>query len=656
MAGPADASPGAFDVFSGGSALFGSATRDAVAQVTQDPETAVVTFFQRYPCDTRAIDYFGLATPEVQAKVMATFRPKSEGDPDYSAAVTSFVKRCLQESQGVARMGGDWICGECGDLQFARNTQCRKCGSLPVAPLVNTGSTPAGWTSAPGDWTCPACGDLQFARNTKCRKCGTPPPSGSGPSDSGKVSYPGDWNCDSCGDLQFARNTKCRKCSAPRKDITAGFAMPDDNMEGDAASNGGAESPGNSFISLPGDWNCEQCGDLQFARNMQCRKCGSPPPPGAGPTTKARSEVTTTVGGDWICESCGDLQFARNVKCRKCGAPPPGSSPLPASSGALQGGLSHPGDWTCRACGDLQFARNNKCRKCGAPPASAGRPSSAPSMSPRTGGMSADWTCPACGDFQFGRNTHCRKCGSPPATASAGADSESGNAGCSSGVEAGSMQVVGGDWICKACGDLQFARNTKCRKCGALPDGSADAGAAARPGPSWNTSPGDWICSNCQDLQFARNTQCRKCGGPPPANHVGPCASGWTEAPGDWTCGKCGDLQFARNTQCRKCGALPPTDKNIGQNRMSMPGDWTCAKCGDLQFARNMKCRKCGAPPSNMTAGGPAPGGMAQGKMSLPGDWHCPKCGDLQFARNAHCRKCGAMPEDKEGSRRSSPY
>jgi len=33
---------------------------------------------------------------------------------------------------------------------------------------------------SPGDWTCPMCGDNQFARNFECRKCGTPKPDGMG--------------------------------------------------------------------------------------------------------------------------------------------------------------------------------------------------------------------------------------------------------------------------------------------------------------------------------------------------------------------------------------------------------------------------------------------------------------------------------------------
>ena len=32
----------------------------------------------------------------------------------------------------------------------------------------------------PGDWECPSCGDHNFARNTNCRRCGEPRPSDAG--------------------------------------------------------------------------------------------------------------------------------------------------------------------------------------------------------------------------------------------------------------------------------------------------------------------------------------------------------------------------------------------------------------------------------------------------------------------------------------------
>jgi len=75
----------------------------------------------------------------------------------------------------------------------------------------------------PGDWHCPSCGDLQFARNQECRKCNTPRPDEGdleefAPGKGGKGGKPGDWHCPSCGDLQFARNQECRKCKTPRPD------------------------------------------------------------------------------------------------------------------------------------------------------------------------------------------------------------------------------------------------------------------------------------------------------------------------------------------------------------------------------------------------------------------------------------------------------
>merc|ERR1719247_1712724 len=78
---------------------------------------------------------------------------------------------------------GDWFCPSCNDLQFAKNTQCRKCGTPNPDPLGSMNAMAEGMANRtssanekPGDWYCPACGDLQFARNAQCRKCGTPNP------------------------------------------------------------------------------------------------------------------------------------------------------------------------------------------------------------------------------------------------------------------------------------------------------------------------------------------------------------------------------------------------------------------------------------------------------------------------------------------------
>lgn len=147
------------------------------------------------------------------------------------------------------------------------------------------GGGKGGAATKPGDWHCPNCNDLQFAKNVECRKCGTPNPDlagslaakeagvAAGQASLGENMKPGDWYCPGCNDLQFARNVKCRKC---------GTANPDPAASEAAAAAGGNFRPaggkggGNNQEKKPGDWHCTGCGDLQFARNTECRKCGTP--------------------------------------------------------------------------------------------------------------------------------------------------------------------------------------------------------------------------------------------------------------------------------------------------------------------------------------------------------------------------------------------
>merc|ERR1719152_190078 len=68
----------------------------------------------------------------------------------------------------------DWICANCGDLQFGRNSVCRMCNTPKTARPTEVSKN--GIEPREGDWTCPNCGDLQFARNEVCRKCSTPKP------------------------------------------------------------------------------------------------------------------------------------------------------------------------------------------------------------------------------------------------------------------------------------------------------------------------------------------------------------------------------------------------------------------------------------------------------------------------------------------------
>merc|ERR1740138_23136 len=64
-------------------------------------------------------------------------------------------------------------------------------GQEEIGQLFDASLIPgAGKGMMPGDWTCPACGDHQFARNLQCRKCGTDNPQLAGMSGKGNRSAP----------------------------------------------------------------------------------------------------------------------------------------------------------------------------------------------------------------------------------------------------------------------------------------------------------------------------------------------------------------------------------------------------------------------------------------------------------------------------------
>jgi len=379
-------------------------------------------------------------------------------------------------SNNQTAKAGDWICpnAACGDVQFERNMLCRKCGTpRPAQTLtaksgsgLNEASAGNGVRTifAPADWICASCGDHQFAKNAACRKCGAAKPA---PRSTGRV---GDWICPNprCMDLQFERNAACRRCGTPKPPVgvpvqtfvnpaAVGGATPLKPVgpQGVAAQPFGAQALGQPALGVQAcGAQMQQFGMQAFAApQMQPGTLGGVVP---GPTVGTMSNVAPD---DWMCTSCGDHQFAKNIQCRKCGAPKPVTS--------TNNQIAKLGDWICPnpACKDVQFEKNQVCRRCGTirpggvvgrqgayrPPASgtlvmAGAGQRRP-MRP------GDWACPnpACGDIQFEKNEKCRMCGTekPP-------------------VSSNKIVFKAGDWICPnpACGDVQFERNTVCRQCG----------------------------------------------------------------------------------------------------------------------------------------------------------------------------------------------
>eukprot|EP01137_Pigoraptor_chileana_P006692 Opistho-2@51298 len=83
----------------------------------------------------------------------------------------------------MKELDGDWKCAApaCGASNFARRSDCHKCGILkPVAKLVQGGTVgkdiaekSKGLFSA-DDWTCGKCGNINWQRRRTCNQCNHP--------------------------------------------------------------------------------------------------------------------------------------------------------------------------------------------------------------------------------------------------------------------------------------------------------------------------------------------------------------------------------------------------------------------------------------------------------------------------------------------------
>lgn len=224
-------------------------------------------------------------------------------------------------------------------------------------------------------------------------------------------------------------NAGCMSCATPQGCVGVTSSCGSTAAQGNDVANCGSAAPGGGFDqqaatpessaswAKPGDWYCPQCNDLQFARNMVCRKCNTPN--FAHAMAKTLAVTANMKPGDWLCPSCCDLQFARNTHCRKCATTRPdqgtaeGGMPAPVRPG---GPIPRFGDWVCPTCGDHQFRRNLQCNRCRTPnpnPSSAGGKGGAPhgggaeSSSP----LGSHWKCPSCSDVVFARLTTCSRCG-----------------------------------------------------------------------------------------------------------------------------------------------------------------------------------------------------------------------------------------------------
>lgn len=202
---------------------------------------------------------------------------------------------------------------------------------------------------------------------------------------------------------------------------------------------------GSSVEEKPGDWRCDRCQFLNFARRHFCKDCGNQRTDGVQPpapvTHMGNQEAKP---GDWHCDRCSFMNFARRNSCKNCSAPRPGAAAQYGDrrdhggggrdhgggrrdhggggrdhggggrnfggggrnfGGGGRGPRMKPGDWRCGDCSFVNFARREFCKDCGGT-----RPADVQRNSPQQG-RPGDWNCSGCNYFNFAYREVCGQCG-----------------------------------------------------------------------------------------------------------------------------------------------------------------------------------------------------------------------------------------------------
>ena len=118
-----------------------------------------------------------------------------------------------------------------------------------------------------GDWDCPKCNNSNFARRTECNRCGEPRGAGGGRRDGGRGNFDRgsrDGGRRDGGRGNFDRGSR----DGGRRDGGRG------NFDR------GSRDSGKTFAH--NDWDCPKCNNSNFSFRRDCNRCGEPRPGGGG--------------------------------------------------------------------------------------------------------------------------------------------------------------------------------------------------------------------------------------------------------------------------------------------------------------------------------------------------------------------------------------
>ncbi|CAN6717138.1 unnamed protein product [Malus baccata var. baccata] len=112
------------------------------------------------------------------------------------------------------------------------------------------------------------------------------------------------------------------------------YSVPDSNSIGSMQSRS-SDNFGESarpFEMKRGDWICQRCNFMNFARNMKCLECEEARP---------KREL---IGKEWECPQCDFFNYGRNMVCLRCDCKRPGEVSRGSTNDGLDMGYVNMGD------------------------------------------------------------------------------------------------------------------------------------------------------------------------------------------------------------------------------------------------------------------------------------------------------------------------
>jgi len=343
------------------SPAMGAAGMPNLENVIPATPQEVEEFLILNPVEEHAQLTFRQMDPKGQRMVIN--RGKMEGARDPTAAFMGRLKSVKKILEGGVQLApGDWLCSGCGDMQFGRNAACRRCGiakpesaSLP-GPIQSCKFCQAGhcWNHGPAAQA--AAGQMRPSNPQLAGFMASTVPADPVEVEQFLLMNP----------VEAHAQQKFRDLNPKIQRLVINKGSLDGARDSTAAFIGrmvSVEKIANGMVTIPpGDWICHNCGDHQYSRNENCRKCGSPKPAEAvAQPDAAAAAVAAGMPAGLDLASAMALQMAQMQQAQLQQAQlQAGMMAAAAAAGGAAGG-----DWACTSCGSANPATSMFCGKCG---------------------------------------------------------------------------------------------------------------------------------------------------------------------------------------------------------------------------------------------------------------------------------------------------